>query len=101
MRFPFRAQVFEAGPVVVHLHGDAKDLSHLAVEVRHAAPGTAEHPRNDIRHGLKLAGEQPQWDPFSSSRVTGDEGEAAVAHDLFDTPAEVFDFRCAPYCISG
>jgi hypothetical protein len=96
VRFPFQAQVFEAGPAVVHLHGDSKDLTHLAVEVRHAALRAAEHTGNDIRHGLKVASEQPQRDRFAGSGFTGDESEAAVAHLLFDTPAEVLDFRCAP-----
>ena len=95
-RFPPEAQVFEAGPVIVDLHGNAEDIAHFAIEVRPAALGTAQCADDDIGQGLQVSREQPQGDRLAGAGFSTDEGEASVAHLLFDAPAKVLDLGTSP-----
>ena len=89
---PALTQIFEAVPAVVVQQVDAEQLAHLALEVR--------QPRGRVGQGRdaqpvgasETLCEQAQGDALSGAGLTGDQGEAALEHEvLLDFAAEAVD----------
>jgi hypothetical protein len=93
---PGLAEDLEAAPAVVRRKSDAEELAHLAVEVTEAALRSGEDTDGDVGQCGQMMGEGAQGDGLAGAGIAGDQGEAALAHQVFEAPAEVLDFGCAP-----
>jgi hypothetical protein len=82
------AQDLGAGPAVVWLQLDAEEVAHLAIEVLEAGLWPGEYADLHLPLGRKPVGEDTQRDGFARARVAGDQGETALAGQLFDPPTE-------------
>ena len=88
---PAVAQDLGAAPAVVRVELDAEEVAHLAVEVGEAGLRAGEDADLDVAQGGEPLGEDAQRDRLAGARVAGDEGEAALAGELLDAPAEGLD----------
>ena len=88
MRAPGVAQRFGAGPAIVRAQGDAEEVPELAIEVGDAGLRAREDADHDIAQGREARGEQAQGDGFAGAGVAEDDGEAALAREVLDAPAE-------------
>ena len=75
--------------MIVDLHGNAEDIAHLAVEVAETALRPGEDAGGDVGQRGQMVGEGAQGDGLAAAGVAGDQGEAALAHQAFEAPAEV------------
>src|SRR5260370_31457053 len=91
MGLPAIAQHLGAGPPVVRGQLDAEQVAHLAIEVGEAGLGPAEDADLDVALSAEPLGENAQCDRFAGAGRAGDEGEAALADELLDAPAERLD----------
>ena len=90
-RLPAIAQHLGAGPPVVRGELDAEQIAHLAIEVGEAGLGPAEDADLDVALSAEPLGENAQGDRLAGAGRAGDEGEAALADELLDAPAERLD----------
>ena len=89
---PTLAQLFEAGPAVVVHQVDVEHLADLAVEVRRPRGGAGDGGDPEPIGAAETIGEQAEGDALSGAGLAGDQGEAALAHEmLFDPDAEAVD----------
>src|SRR5579883_3495003 len=72
---------------------DAEQLPHLTVEVADSGLGPGEDADLDVALSREPFGEDAQRDRLAGAGSAGDEGEAALAGELLDPPAERFDAR--------
>ena len=70
---------------------NAEQIAEFAVEVGDATLRAGEDAEDEIAMGSEALGEQPQRDRLAESRLTGDQCEAALARQVLDAPAEVFE----------
>ena len=91
MALPAIAQHLGAGPPVVRGEFDAEQVAHLAVEVGEAGLGPADDADHDVALSAEPLRENTQRDRLASAGRAGDEGEAALADELLDAPAERLD----------
>jgi len=67
--------------------GDGEYISDFTVEVGEATLRSAEHTDFELGKLLKAVSEQPTDDGFSRARVSCDQGEAALAHEVLSLKA--------------
>jgi hypothetical protein len=91
MGLPALAQHLGAGPSVVRGELDSEQVAHLAIEVDEAGLGPAEDADLDVALSCEPLGENTQRDRLAGAGRTGDEGEATLADELLDAPAERLD----------
>ena len=93
MGLPALAQHLGAGPAVVRGELDAEQVAHLAIEVGEAGLRPADDADLDVALVAEALGEDAQRDGLAGAGRAGDEGEAALADELLDAPAERLDAR--------
>jgi hypothetical protein len=91
MGLPALAQHLGASPAVVGAELDAEQVAHLTIEVGEIGLGPAAHADLDVTLLREPLGEKAQSDRLAGAGSAGDEGEAAFANQLLDTPAERLD----------
>jgi hypothetical protein len=91
MGLPAVAQNLGAGPSVVRGQLDAEQIAHLAIEVGEAGLGSRDDADPCVTLVAEALGEDAQGDGLARTGHAGDEGEAALADELLDAPAERLD----------
>ena len=93
MGLPALAQHLGASPAVVGAELDAEQVAHLTIEVGEIGLGPAAHTDLGVTLRREAIGEKAQSDRLAGAGSAGNEGEAAFANQLLDTPAERLDAR--------
>ena len=87
------AQRLGPTPAVVRVQLHAEELAQFAIEVVQAGLRPTEHAELDIAQSRQPLGEYAQRHRLAQPREPGDQGEAALAHELLDAPAERIQAR--------
>jgi hypothetical protein len=93
VRVPRVAERLEAAPAVARRERHAEEVAELAIEVGHAALGMFEDADYDVAERGEPLRDQAEGGGLAGARISGEEREAAFAHQVLEAPAEVLEPR--------
>jgi hypothetical protein len=88
---PRVAQGLEAAPAIARGERHAEQVAELAIEVGDAALRMLDDADHDVAERGEPRGDDTQGGGLADTGVAADEGEAALAHQVFQPPAEVLE----------